>query len=96
MHVICRRGLKKHGGRLMLNSHVDDILIEGGKAKGVKLRGGGVVRARKAVVSNASVWDTMKLLPTGAVPAQYKQQSQQTPACPSFMHLHLGFDATGT
>jgi hypothetical protein len=35
----------------------------GGRAAGVNLRGGHVMRARKAVISNASIWDTMKLIP---------------------------------
>jgi hypothetical protein len=49
----------------------------------------------KAVVSNASAWDTLKLLPAEQVPEQWRQQSSDIPACPSFMHLHLGFDKTG-
>lgn len=36
------RGLRKHNGRLALNSHVDSILVEGGRAVGVKLRNGQV------------------------------------------------------
>ena len=43
-----------------LRSHVQEILVEGGKAVGVRLRSGAEVRARKAVVSNASVWDTIR------------------------------------
>lgn len=35
-------GLRKHNGRLALNSHVDSILVEGGRAVGVKLRNGQV------------------------------------------------------
>jgi hypothetical protein len=49
----------------------------------------------QAVVSNASMWDTLKLLPPHAVPDGYRQQVEQTPANRSFMHLHLGFDGTG-
>jgi len=51
------------------------------------------VRARKAVVSNASMWDTLKLLPPGALPESYVKGVNTTPQCESFMHLHLGFDA---
>lgn len=36
------RGLKKHKGRLALNSHVDNIIIDDGRAVGVKLRNGQV------------------------------------------------------
>ncbi|KAL4428462.1 hypothetical protein ABPG75_002551 [Micractinium tetrahymenae] len=96
------RGIQKHGGRVLLRSHVDEIVVEGSRAAGVRLRGnrapGGrpeVIRARKAVVSNASVWDTQRLLPEGAVPASFRQQSLDTPRTGSFVHLHLGVDATG-
>lgn len=34
------RGLQKYGGQLMLQSHVQEIVLEGGHAKGVKLRNG--------------------------------------------------------
>jgi phytoene dehydrogenase-like protein len=90
------RGLKKSGsGRLHLNAPVERVIVENGRAVGVAVKGNVEVRARKAVVSSASVWDTLPLLPKGAVPDAWRQQRQATPACPSFMHLHLGFDAEG-
>lgn len=36
------RGLEKFGGRLSLKSHVENIVIENGKAVGVKLKNGQV------------------------------------------------------
>ena len=89
------RGLERHGGKLKLGAHVEEILVGGNRAVGVRLRGGEILRARQAVVSNASVWDTLKLLPDGAVPKQFVANRQATPECDSFMHLHLGIDATG-
>jgi phytoene dehydrogenase-like protein len=53
------------------------------------------VRARRGVISNASVWDTAKLLPPGAVPAEFLRTSTATPMTGSFLHLHLGIDAEG-
>jgi phytoene dehydrogenase-like protein len=50
--------VKKAGGRVLLNAHVEEIELEGGRAAGVRLRGGARVAARRAVVSNASLWDT--------------------------------------
>ncbi|PNW72273.1 hypothetical protein CHLRE_16g674950v5 [Chlamydomonas reinhardtii] len=89
-------GMEKYGGRLMLSSHVDKILLDDkGKASGVALRGGGTIKARKAVISNASVWDTLKLVPADRLPEQWRRERADTPACPSFMHLHVGFDAKG-
>jgi phytoene dehydrogenase-like protein len=98
-----QRGLEKHGGRLLLRSHVEQVAVEGGRAAGVVLRargGGGdgrreVVRARKGVISNASVWDTARLLPEGSVPKEWRARSVATPQTGSFVHLHLGIDASG-
>ncbi|KAL9676699.1 hypothetical protein QQ045_004916 [Rhodiola kirilowii] len=89
------RGLQKFGGHLSLRSHVKNIVIENGRATGVNLRSGQFIRAKKAVVSNASMWDTLNLLPKEAVPDSYKRGIESTPQCKSFMHLHLGFDAEG-
>jgi phytoene dehydrogenase-like protein len=89
------RGLKRHGGQLMLNAHVEQVLVESNRAVGVRLRGGKEMRSRRAVVSNASVWDTLKLLPEGAVPKRFWEKRQATPECDSFMHLHLGINAAG-
>ncbi len=88
------RGLKKHGGQLMLNAHVEQVIVKGGRAVGVSLRNGNEIRASQAVISNASVWDTLKLLPEGAVPTSFREARQATPECNSFMHLHLGIDST--
>ncbi|RCJ27825.1 carotene isomerase [Nostoc minutum NIES-26] len=89
------QGLEKHGGQLILGAHVEQVLVEGKRAVGVRLRNGKEIRVRRAVVSNASVWDTLKLLPQGAVSKQFRAQRQATPECDSFMHLHLGIDAQG-
>ncbi|KAF5444407.1 hypothetical protein F2P56_036888 [Juglans regia] len=88
-------GMKKFGGRLSLGSHVEKIVVENGCATGVKLRSGQFVRAKKAVVSNASMWDTLKLLPKEVVPKSYLDRINMTPQCESFMHLHLGFASEG-
>lgn len=51
------------------------------------------IRARRAVISNASTWDTVPLLPPDAVPVALQERVTKTPQCNSFMHLHLGIDA---
>ncbi|HEY9764249.1 MAG TPA: NAD(P)/FAD-dependent oxidoreductase [Trichocoleus sp.] len=89
------RGLEKFGGRLLVGAHVGTIQVEGGRATGIQLRSGETVKARQAVISNASIWDTLKLLPDGSVPKRFVEQRQATPECESFMHLHLGIDGTG-
>ena len=51
-----------------------------------------VIRARKAVISNASTWDTVPMLPVDAMPEELQRRATDTPQCDSFMHLHLGID----
>jgi len=89
------RAVRKFGGRVCLGQHVESVAVEGGKAVGVDLRGGKTVRARVATVSNASVWDTQRLLPSGSVPEAKRREAESLPMLDSFMHLHLGFDAEG-
>jgi phytoene dehydrogenase-like protein len=89
------RGLEKHGGKLVLGAHVAAVLVEDGRVVGVQLAKGGEVRARRAVVSNATVWDTLKLIPAGVLPDDYREQSSAAPQCESIVHLHLGIDARG-
>ena len=89
------RGLEKNGGRLMLRSHVEEIKVEEERATGIKLRGGAEINASRAVISNATLWDTIPMLPDGAAPEEWIKEANDTELCASFMHLHLGIDATG-
>lgn len=88
------RGLKKYGGQLLLNAHVEQIIVQNNRAVGVRLRNNKTLQATKAVISNASIWDTLNLVPDGAIPNSYRKGRQATPQCDSFMHFHLGIDAT--
>ena len=89
------RGLKRWGGELRLNAHVEQILIKSGKTIGVRLGKGDIIKA-PIVISNATIWDTYtKLLSPEDLPPSYRQKSLATPAVDSFMHLHLGIRATG-
>ena len=90
--------LEKFGGSMELKKHVEEIIVEDGEATGVVLKGGRIVRAKHAVVSNATVWDTVPLLPNreeltlqgleGA--ADWKEDMAEIPALGSIMHLFLG------
>ena len=94
-------GLRKYGGGIKLGAHVEEILVSGdGEATGVRVRykngKKGTIRAKKAVVSNASAWDTETLLPQEFRGESGKWQKERTDFeyCPSFMHLHAGIDAS--
>lgn len=89
------RGLKRWGGELRLGTHVEQILVERGRATGVKLQSGEILHA-PVVISNATLWDTYEnLLAPGTLPSDFRQQALATPAVDSLMHLHLGIDAAG-
>jgi prolycopene isomerase len=50
-------GLERHGGTIRYRARVAKVLLENGKAVGVRLASGEQIRARR-VVSNATRWDT--------------------------------------
>lgn len=91
------RGLEKYGGKLQTNCHVDQVLVEDGRAVGVRLKNGNVIRARKAVVSNASPFDTVKLLDeqTDLVEGQtqWRDALGDLPRHGAVLHLFIGLDA---
>ena len=86
------RGLERYGGQLRLKAHVEEILVDNGRAVGVRLRDGKAISASRAVIANISVWDMLNLLPKSVLPAKWLQRQRNTPTCDSFMHLHLGID----
>ena len=89
------RGLKRWGGKLRLNAHVDKIIVENGKAKGVRLRNGEIICA-PIIISNATIWDTYTtLLEPERLPTAYRKSALETSAVESFMHLHLGIKSEG-
>jgi len=94
-----QRGLEKFGGKLQLNAHVDEILIEDGRAVGVRLKNGKVVKARKAVVSNATPFDTVKLMPKSeeepAGLTKWRDDLGTLPRHGAISHLFLAIDAEG-
>ena len=46
------RCLEAHGGRVRVGVHVSEVLLEGGRAVGVRLQKGETLRARRAIASN--------------------------------------------
>ncbi|MGF1494225.1 MAG: phytoene desaturase family protein [Microcoleaceae cyanobacterium] len=89
------RGLERFGGQLRLRAHVEKILVESQRVRGVQLRSGEVVTA-PVVISNATIWDTVThLLNPEDLPMSYRETALKTPAVESFMHLHLGIRAEG-
>jgi phytoene dehydrogenase-like protein len=88
------RGIEKKGGEIFLKSSVEEIVLEDGRATGVKLKGGRKVKAKKAVISNLSVWDLFNsgIVDNNAFPEEFVRERKDTPVGKSFMHLHVGFE----
>jgi len=93
-----QRGLEKFGGKLTLNAHVDEILIEDNRAVGVRLKNGKIIKARKAVVSNATPFDTVKMIPAKEderkALTKWRNDMGTLPRHGAISHLFLGVDAT--
>ena len=86
-------GLEKAGGEIQYKARVTKILMEKGKAVGVKLANSKEYRAKR-IVSNATRWDTFeKLLSEDKIPAKEKQWQNRYQKSPSFLNLHLGVKA---
>merc|ERR1712241_863910 len=74
----------------------EEVIIDNGKATGVRFSKGRTVKANKAVVSNLSVWDLYGsgIVDKRAFPDSFLKERMETPVGKSFMHLHIGFRAT--
>lgn len=86
-------GLIQVGGEIKYKARVTEILIEKGKAIGVKLADNTEYRAKK-IVSNATRWDTFgKLIPPEQTPSKEIKWQRRYQKSPSFLSLHLGVEA---
>jgi hypothetical protein len=94
-----QRGLEKFGGKLQLNAYVDEIIVEGNRFTGVRLKNGNVIRAKKAVVSNGTPFNTVKMMTfqKGERKELTKRRDEMgtLPRHGAISHLFLGVDATG-
>ena len=96
-----QRALEKRGGELALNTHVDELMYDDAlqRCSGVRLKNGKVIKAKKAVVSHATPFDTVKMLgdqpnlPQGV--QDWKDTLGKLPRHGAIMHLFIGLDAEG-
>ena len=82
------------GGQLAVSTPVEQILIENGRAVGVRLLGDGTRIRSKMVISDASAWVTfMELLPEAEREKHgYAKRFEQTGPSPAMCYLFLGYD----
>ena len=83
------------GGDVVVNADVESVLVEGGRAVGVRMAKGAEIRA-PLVISDAGVPNTVEhLLPEGAPGREALRATlQRTQRSASHVCLYLGFNAT--
>jgi prolycopene isomerase len=88
------RGLRRHGGEIRFKTSVDEIVVEHGRACGVRLATGELLRAR-AVVSNATYAETFGRLVRGDSDGCRKalRRVERFDDAPSFFSIFAGVRA---
>ncbi|MBF2058286.1 MAG: carotene isomerase [Cyanobacterium sp. T60_A2020_053] len=86
-------GLEKFGGEIHYQARVTEILVEGGRAQGVRLADGKEYHAQR-IVSNATRWDTFDRLVKQPKPKKERQWQKNYRQSPSFLSLHLGVESS--
>lgn len=86
-------GLVRAGGEIKYKARVTEIILERGRAVGVRLADNTEYRAKR-IISNATRWDTFgKLIPERQIPQQERKWRKRYQKSPSFLSLHLGVAA---
>mmetsp|Transcript_8008 Transcript_8008/g.9824 ORF Transcript_8008/g.9824 Transcript_8008/m.9824 type:complete len:656 (-) Transcript_8008:47-2014(-) len=110
MSALARGVTKREGCSVEVSRAVKEVIVEDGRAVGVRLeKGGRTIRATEAVVSNADLYHTFRLVKDGVhagFDAERKlylgsenddeedwNSERGVGFCKSFMHLHLGVSA---
>ncbi|KAK7355048.1 hypothetical protein VNO80_14293 [Phaseolus coccineus] len=87
------KGLADQGSEIIYKANVTGIIIEQGKAVGVRLTDGREFFA-KTIISNATRWDTFgKLLKGVPLPKEEENFQKVYVKAPSFLSIHMGVKA---
>ncbi|XP_058085296.1 prolycopene isomerase, chloroplastic [Magnolia sinica] len=87
------KGLVDKGSKILYKANVTNIILEHGKAVGVRLSDGRKFFS-KTVISNATRWDTFgKLLKAENIPKEEENFQKIYVKAPSFLSIHMGVKA---
>lgn len=87
------KGLVRKGSEILYKANVTSVIIDDGKAVGVKLADGREFYA-KTIISNATRWDTFgKLVQKENLPKEEENFQKAYVKAPSFLSIHLGVKA---
>lgn len=88
------KGLEDKGSRILYKANVTNIILENGKAVGVRLADGRQFFS-KTIISNATRWDTFgKLVKVDELPEEEKNFQKIYVKAPSFLSMHMGVEAS--
>ncbi|KAF2289586.1 hypothetical protein GH714_037310 [Hevea brasiliensis] len=86
-------GLVEQGSEILYKANVTNVILEHGKAVGVRLSDGREFFA-KTIISNATRWDTFgKLLKGEKIPKEEENFQKVYVKAPSFLSIHMGVKA---
>lgn len=86
--------IERAGGAILVRAEVERILVEGGRAAGVRMADGREIRA-PIVVSGAGVRNTWgRLLPAESAPPEIRAGLREVAPSISYVSLYLGFAHT--
>ena len=85
-------GVAKSGGWTAIRTDVDEIVVEHGKAVGVRLTDGQEIRAHRVVSAAGIGATTRRLLPHRLQDATWAQEVRRLPPAPAHVVLYLGFE----
>lgn len=91
------RTITKRGGEVRVNAGVKQILIQDGRAVGVKLVDGTEIRAKKQVISDAGFVKTFRqLVPTDQLPSRRMRKAAKVPLNNGMtgMVVYVGLEGT--
>ncbi|KAJ6316546.1 hypothetical protein OIU78_019763 [Salix suchowensis] len=86
------KGLVDQGSEILYRANVTNIILEHGKAVGVRLSDGRELFG-KTIISNATRWDTGKLLKGETLPKEEENFQKLYVKAPSFLSIHMGVKA---
>ncbi|KDO70702.1 hypothetical protein CISIN_1g005832mg [Citrus sinensis] len=87
------KGLADKGSEILYKANVTKVILEQGKAVGVRLSDGREFYA-KTIISNATRWDTFgKLLKGEQLPKEEENFQKLYVKAPSFLSIHMGVKA---
>ncbi|WP_141216139.1 MULTISPECIES: phytoene desaturase family protein [Nocardiaceae] len=86
------RVIEQYGGEVVTGAFAEEILVENGKAAGVRLRGGATYRAA-AVISTADIKKTYNnLIPADAMTSKHSKRVNDYRMATPFFNAFLGVD----